>query len=88
MQKVKSLFLPTWLDAEVRLLIKQRDAFKKAGRYDDYKMVRNKLTNLIKKKKKRLNIARLISTSPIANLYGICSLKEVLSFLAFWACLS
>ena len=59
---VQSKELPVWLDKEVQNEIKKRENLKKNGEWKDYKIQRNFVTNLIKKKKKQ-SIGQLIKTS-------------------------
>ena len=51
---VKSEILPEWFDKEVQSEIKIRSSLKKQGQWDRYKTQRNYVTNLIKRKKKKM----------------------------------
>ena len=51
---VKTYSLPKWLDDEVKENIKIRNRLKQDGNWDEYRKQRNKVTNMIKKKKKEL----------------------------------
>ena len=66
-KSVKSTSLPVWLDDEVRTLMRHRDFLKKSGNFIDYKIFRNKVTNLIKWEKKQA-IKKIIATSPNSKL--------------------
>ena len=49
---VKTAQLPKWLDDEVKTHMHLRDRLKRQGEWEEYKIQRNYITNLIKKKKK------------------------------------
>ena len=75
---VKSKELPVWLDKEVQNEIKKRENLKKNGEWKDYKIQRNFVTNLIKKKKKQ-SIGQLIKTSKPGDSRKLWSVLNVKS---------
>jgi hypothetical protein len=52
-KRVKSQTLPKWLTPEIISAMKERDACKKAGRFAEYKILRNKISLLVKEAKKK-----------------------------------
>ena len=65
---VKTFDLPKWLDSEVRVNMKRRDFLKSSGSWEAYKRQRNFVTNLIRKKKKRIISEILKSTNSNTKL--------------------
>ena len=53
-KRVKHETQPEWLNEEIRLASKTRDAYHKHKNWDQYKIWRNKTTALIRKAKKEL----------------------------------
>ena len=59
---VKPRILPPWLDKEVRNEMKVRDELKSQKNWSGYRIKRNLVTNMIRRKKK-LHMDRLIKAS-------------------------
>ena len=67
---VKSQTLPVWIDKEVQRAMKERDTLKSQKIWDLYRVKRNHVTNLIRRKKK-LYIEHLIDISKGGNTQPI-----------------
>ena len=69
MKRVKHVHKPTWLTDEIILAIHKRDKLHKRGK--EYKVLRNKINVMIKKKAKRTFLTMLSKMARVPDIYGI-----------------
>jgi hypothetical protein len=68
-RRVKHQTLPKWLTPEIINTMKERDACKKAKRFDEYKHLRNKVSAMVKEAKKQYFDEMLKNGNDTASLW-------------------